>query len=866
MILVAVVVSVAPGAIEAQETNPHARGTDPTWSSIASPTGPFAVTTTAIADADTPGFGSATVSYPTTTTQGTFGAVAVSPGFTSPESAIAWWGPLLASHGFVVITYNTLDPNDQPPARTTQLLAALDFLVSPASPVDERVDPTRLAVMGHSMGGGGALGATAARPSLRASVPLTPWHTQTQWTAVTTPTLVIGARNDVIAAPAHHAVPFYESMPFDTPKAYAELRGAGHMTPTAFDPTLASLAVSWLKRFVDDDTRYDQFLCPASIDTVLYSQYRSNCPYTPLADPSVPHAPVGLVVVPGDRTADLSWAAPSAHGGTPLIGYRVQVTTDPGGVLGWSEASGSCAAAVTGRDLATSCRATNLSNGTTYRFRVTALNAGGLGVDSAAVVVVPRTVPGAPGVASGVALDAAVAVSWSAPVTTGGSPVTEYTVAASPGSQTCSVAPPLTTCTVSGLSNGSAYRFSVTATNAAGTGAPSPLSAAVTPRTVPSAVAAPVVTPRDGGLSATWSPPSDTGGVPLDSYVVESRVVGSVDWVAVATAGLETSVTIESLTNGLAHEVRVAAVNVAGVGAFSIPSSPATPLGLPSAPGRPDAFGVDGGLSLSWAGPEDDGGAPVTSFVVQVRVADTSVWTVSDVSPDGPAVDLTGLTRGVAHEVRVAAVNEVGVGSFSLPSEPVVPVGPPGVGPRASVVPGDGRLTVSWPSVLDDGGRPVTRYSVELSSTGATSWRTVASTTARTVTLTGLVNGQSYRVRVIARNEHGDGPPGPASPASVPRTVPDAPARPEASPRRGRVVLTWVPGTWNGGSSVTDFVIRMRCGTGRWTTVNDPVSSAARARVGGLQPGVRCRFRVAGRNVAGTGPFSSASPAVAVRP
>lgn len=91
------------------------------------------------------------------------------------------------------------------------------------------------------------------------------------------------------------------------------------------------------------------------------------------------------------------------------------------------------------------------------------------------------SVPGAPANASATAGDAQATVTWSAPASNGGSPVTSYTVTASPGSATCSATAPTLTCTVTGLGNGTSYTFAVTATNLTGTSSASTSSTAVTP-------------------------------------------------------------------------------------------------------------------------------------------------------------------------------------------------------------------------------------------------------------------------------------------------------------------------------------------------------------------------------------------------
>jgi len=267
--------AVAGAALAAK---PNERGPAPTVASIEAARGSFAFAQLTVARSSVSGFGGGTIYYPTSTASGTFGAVAISPGFTASQSSVAWLGPRLASQGFVIITIDTLSTLDQPASRGTQLLAALDYLTNTSS-VRTRIDKTRLGVMGHSMGGGGSLAASVSRPALQAAIPMTPWNTTKSWSSDRVPTLIIGAENDTTAPVASHAEPFYTSLPAGLDKAYLELDNATHSAPTSANVTIAKYSISWLKRFIDNDTRYEQFLCPLPSGSAI-QEYRGNCPHT----------------------------------------------------------------------------------------------------------------------------------------------------------------------------------------------------------------------------------------------------------------------------------------------------------------------------------------------------------------------------------------------------------------------------------------------------------------------------------------------------------------------------------------------------------------------------------------------------------
>jgi pimeloyl-ACP methyl ester carboxylesterase len=111
---------------------------------------------------------------------------------------------------------------------------------------------------------------------LQAAIPLTPWNLSKNFGDLETPTLIIGAQRDNIAPVRTHSERFAASLPNGVSSGYLELAGASHFAPNVPNATISSMSVAWLKRFVDDDTRFEQFICPGPSSGV--SQYEVNCP------------------------------------------------------------------------------------------------------------------------------------------------------------------------------------------------------------------------------------------------------------------------------------------------------------------------------------------------------------------------------------------------------------------------------------------------------------------------------------------------------------------------------------------------------------------------------------------------------------
>jgi alpha-beta hydrolase superfamily lysophospholipase len=270
------IVTTAVSPVSAVD-NPFQRGPNPTRSSVAANRGTFATAETGVGGGN--GFGAAKIYYPADTGRATFGAIAVSPGYTATWAAEgAWMGHWLASFGFVVIGIDTINRDDWDVARGTQLLAALDYLTQRSS-VRTKVDPNRLAVMGHSMGGGGTISAALRRPTLKAAIGLAPYSPSQTPSGMQVPTMLLAGQNDGTSTPAS-VMNHYNAIPASTEKAYLELTGAEHSFPTSNNSVMTRKVIPWMKIFLDQDKRYQKFLCPL-LDNTGIRTYRASCPLVP---------------------------------------------------------------------------------------------------------------------------------------------------------------------------------------------------------------------------------------------------------------------------------------------------------------------------------------------------------------------------------------------------------------------------------------------------------------------------------------------------------------------------------------------------------------------------------------------------------
>ena len=486
-------------------------------------------------------------------------------------------------------------------------------------------------------------------------------------------------------------------------------------------------------------------------------------------DATVPGAPTGLRVAPGgaggtDRLL-LGWTPPASDGGSPVTGYRIEVS--PNGVSGWT-----ILVAGTG-STATTFSHTGLAPGATRHYRVAALNGRGRGAYSnVARGVTNAARPGQPrnprARADG---PTSITLTWERPASDGGAAVTGYRIRAHGPTGTWITIRPntgsaATSFTHTGLDPATRHRYQVAAINRVGAGAWSGEIATVTDPDLPGAPSG--LAARAAGTSQidlSWTAPRNTGGAPIRGYRVEASDDGGATWRILrrATNSAATTFSDLNLAPATTRHYRVAAINIAGTGPYSNAARATTEATPPDAP-RGLGAQADGTsrIDLSWRPPASDGGAQVTGYRIEVSDDAGVSWRdlVTNTRTTTTTHSHTGLAPATTRHYRVSAVNRIGRSDASAvasaTTDATVPDAPTGLVAKA-VTPT--QIDLVWTAPAYDGGAPITGYRIEVSETGA-AWAVLEANTGATATTfshTGLKPGSVRHYRVSAINLAGTG-------------------------------------------------------------------------------------------------------------
>jgi hypothetical protein len=522
----------------------------------------------------------------------------------------------------------------------------------------------------------------------------------------------------------------------------------------------------------------------------------------------------------GPTSAVVSWSAPASGG--PALTYKVTP------YIGTTAQTPKTVSAP-----ATSMRISALTTGTTYTFKVESVNPNGSGPVSTASNAVTPLVPVVPSPPTGVSAtptSASALVKWNAPDSDGESAVTGYTITPYIGAsaQTATqVGAGSTSATVSGLANGSAYTFKVSAKNAVGTGTASAASAAITPQ----------------AMLFDLQTPSTLDGGDVNSVVLGMKFRSDVDG------------------------------SVTGLRFYKAAANTGTHVGSLWAP--------DGTLlAQATFTNETASGWQTVQFSSPVLVNAGATYTASYLAPNGHySVSVGGFATAVSNPPLNALVDSTSAnGLYAYSSTSVRPTSswnaanyyvdvtflqdpPPGQVTGVTATAGQASATISWTAPAT-GGRPASYEVTPYIGTTAQTPKTVTAPTT-TTTISGLTAGSAYTFKVRAINPAGAGTASAASNSVTPTppAVPNAPTGAAAEAASGSARVSWTAPGFDGGSTVTGYTITPYIGATA-QTATQAGASATSVTVTGLATGTAYTFKVSAKNAVGTGAASAASNAV----
>ncbi|MBB3727409.1 phospholipase A2 [Nonomuraea dietziae] len=521
---------------------------------------------------------------------------------------------------------------------------------------------------------------------------------------------------------------------------------------------------------------------------------------------------------------------------------------------------------------------TELFNGHTYEFKVTAANDGGEGPPSAVATATVRLAPPAAviGLTATPQSDGSIKLSWSAAeraksywvyrrdVTFGHEQFSRYHQPFG-----------ATTATLNDLHDGNVYEFKVAAVGDGGEGPAGAVVTATAKVTPPGAPTGLKAEAGSGTVKLTWTPP-----VGAQMYWVYQRDItaGESGFTRLPYPTSVLSASLEGLANGHTYEYKVSGINQAGEGTASD-----TVQAKPQPPKPAKVTGVtaqaqaDGTVKLAWT--------PIDGAFYWVSYRDITAGQSTDTRLEypatGPAAHVGPFTAGHQYDFRITGTNSAGDG---LPSDPVrvtiqgaAAVASPAAMLNPTAIPtkklaaaaaaelprppsgltvtgrGNGYVDLAWVNSLD---HPAVYYWVQFRSVGKSTWYNLPYPTLDTTyrVTKPLWNGFEYEFRVVAENQTGA-----SSPTNVVRAAPGSspPSRPTGltiASRDHGVELQWTR------NSTEDFywVEFKSAGTGTWYRLNYPAVSNEATITYPLWNGYNYDFRIVALNAAGESQPSAA--------
>jgi predicted phage tail protein len=371
-------------------------------------------------------------------------------------------------------------------------------------------------------------------------------------------------------------------------------------------------------------------------------------------------------------------------------------------------------------------------------------------------------------------------ISWAPPGDNGGSPIKSYVVEAREARranwyQIQVVEPTETSLKITDLIENNKYFFRVSARNSIGLGDPleSDGSVAITrPAGCPETPFPLLVTDiQSDCCTLEWKAPSWTGGNDLLGYKIEMKIGdgSKSEWKQVSDIAPNIKTyTVQNLEEGSEYYFRISAFNAVGASKpleLNRPVIPKKQVTVPKAPTGPitSLKCNKDSISIQWGPTRDNGGAPVSRYIIYCREVNTNTWTRAGVvDSETFSYQVENLTENSEYHFRVVAENCKGPGAhlqtespFKACSPYTVPDAPQGPLTVKNVT--DKSATITWQKPKNDGGSAITGYLIKRRDVKRPVWvkcgRVGPDTFA--INIKDLVEGCQYAVQVFAENSEG---------------------------------------------------------------------------------------------------------------
>ena len=474
-------------------------------------------------------------------------------------------------------------------------------------------------------------------------------------------------------------------------------------------------------------------------------------------------------------------------------------------------------------------------------------------------ILQPLAIPGQATGATATSQFGGVQLSWTAPTT--GGPATSYIITPYIGSTaqpTTTVGGSLTSTTVTNLTVGQQYTFTVTAANTTGSGPASAQSNSATAEaaTVPAAPSGVSVEPASSQALVSWTAPN-SGGSPIASYTITPYIGSSAQTPVQLNSGTATAATLTGLTNGTAYTFTVTANNAIGAGAASSQSSAVTPydtlfdFASPQVSNANDSSAVNLGMQFTTTVNGTITGVRFYKDAGNIGTHVGSLWTAGGtLLAQGTFTNETtsgwqtlvfsspvAVTAGTTYVVSYFAPD----GGYSYTAQgfaTAITNGPLTGLANTGVTPGNGLYGYSASATFPTNTYGASNYSVDvLFNPGGTTTTTQTTTTGTGTTTTGT--GTS----------------------TTGATVPAAPSGVSVEPASSQALVSWTAPN-SGGSPIASYTITPYIGSSAQTPVQLNSGTATAATLTGLTNGTAYTFTVTANNAIGAGAASSQSSAV----